>query len=546
MSEKLRVGQSLTFETTRITPEGKHEIDSVSGEVTRWHKGGFYGQVAEVTDERHGSIIVKTAEPYGLIHRWGRLANWEGRLFPSQVNGPAAAVDSLSQKIAHELLPSTLNVYVPDSYGYGFLPNFGYVQVLETLQGQSPKYTQGFSEYQLLMTHRHLIANLGFELGSENLAGQSHPDNIFGLENLWVGIDGKVQLVDQLPAIRHTGRFLGIRFPFLRFHDEIRSRIGKGKITFNNIDTTLVRQALSTDSRFSRVDTQSVLGYLEQYDIHRGQLERDLAVTRTEWNIAGLIALGMIDKHPEIARNWFQLLINLATTEGEKLGQETLKSFTDSSPVRFITEPEFRRLFLTGLAFAEEGYKKGNISPPEWHEIKSLVWGQSDQLSADQKRRIRNYVTLWGIYIVTSRLWDIAAVFTAISSEIIRPQNHLLAAALGITVAQIIPPISRRLLAYPFFWLTRQNIDVVKTAALVPLGGWLLAVPAQMAVNPELANQIAGVWHLTVRGIIAKFSSLLPWGGWGTDTEARWLQALAKKQQFLHKHFQIPPFIVDE
>lgn len=546
MSEKLKVGQVLTFEATRITPEGKKEIEPISGEVTHWHEGGFYGQVAEVTDEKHGSVIIKTAEPYGLVHRWGRLANWEGRLFPSQVNETAAIVDFLSQKIVYELVPPVLGVYVPDTYGYGFLSDTGYVQALETLRGRGPKYTEGFSEYQLLMAHRQLIANLGFELGNENLAGQSHPDNIFGLENLWLGKDGSVQLVDQLPAIRHTGKFLGIRFPFLRFHDEIRNRIGQGKITFNNLDTTLLRQALNTDPRFAKVDTQSVLGYLEQYDVYRRQLEYELDIGRTEWNISGLIALGVIDKHPETTKDWFQLLTDLAAAEGEKLSQETVEWFMDSSPVRFITEPEFRKLFLSGLAFAEEGYQNGDISQPEWDEIKSIVWGQSDQLSTEQKRRIRNYVTLWGIYIFTSRLWDATAAFTAISSEVIYPGNHFLAAALGITVAQILPPISRRLLAYPFYWLTRQNIDVIKTMSLAPLFGWLLAVPAQMAVNPELANQTAGVWHLTVRGLISKLSSLLPWGGWGTDIEAHWLQVVAQRQKFIYKYFQIPPFIIDE
>ena len=86
-----------------------------------------------------------------------------------------------------------------------------------------------------------------------------------------------------------------------------------------------------------------------------------------------------------------------------------------------------------------------------------------------------------------------------------------------------------------------SNAQYKTPANLVTRIGSLVAVPAQMAANPELAESSNSIWALTVRGVVAKLSALLPWGGWGTDLEAKWLKALNGRQESIQRLFRLPP-----
>ena len=539
--KRLVVGDKLEFSAQSLLPDGSSQPFEVSGLIVGRHKGGFYGEVFEVADQSHGEIIMKSARPYGLIHRLGRLLNWNGRLFPSQISESAAAMDFVSQKIARYFVPAATGVYVPDVYATGFVPDYGQVQIIERLSGRPPKYDSGFGEYQLLMEKRAAISSLGFELGNVNWAGQAHPDNVFELENLWIGRDGGVQLVDQLPGIRHKGSFLGFRPRLLGFQMEIRDKLGGGEIAHNEIDTDRHRAALKNDARFAQLAEKEVAGFLDLYDQLSAEHQRQFEKSTLNQNLTALVSLGITKRRPLRAWEWIGLILRLAANEAGELLHELGSFIRESTPYRLVAEGEYRKIFFGGLALAEDGYRNGIFSEVEWQEAKSLIWGEKEGLSEDQRRKIRNYVSLWAIFIFSSQILNVLGLAVGASALLVYPGNPLLAATITVTIASVLPSVLRYLSCVPFTWITGQNSDIIRNIGPIPTLGSLAAVPAQMAANPELAESSGDIWALTVRGVVAKLSSILPWGGWGTDLEAKWLKALSTHEESIQRLFRLPP-----
>lgn len=546
MTERLQVGERLSFAARGVDPQQGFIPYEVAGTITGRHKGGFYGEVFELADDTRGETIIKTGNASGLIHKAGRFINWGGMPFPAQVNENAAFVDYVSQKIARGFLPAATNVYVPDAHGVGYVPRYGFVQDIEKLYGRPPHYLEGMREYNLIMDARRAISALGFELGNANWAGQTHPDNVFGLQNLWINAKGGVTLVDQLPGIRHKGSFLGIRLPFLAFQQEMRDRLGAGKIVFNEIDTDLHRRALNTDPRFTSVDKKSLHGFLDVYDDLRVSLEQELKGDRFEKNVAALVTLGIIKKYPQGVAEWGDALFSTVAHGGKIFVAETKEGLKEHFLVRLIAEEGFAKLFFTGLSLLEDGYRHGALSKDEWLKAKSLAFGENEQLTPLQRKKIRNYVSLWGAYLASSMAFNTLGVAGVLAVEVAYPGEHRLAGIVGFTLASLLPAALRYASTGPFSRITKQNTDILRTLAPIPFLGSVVAVPAQMAANPELTEAMTNYWPLTVRGIAAKLSSVAPWGGSGSDLEARIMQMLFRKQKMLQKRFRLPAFFTPQ
>lgn len=545
MTERLHVGDRVSFVAQRLHPHSGREEYEVGGTVTARHKGGFYGEVFEVNDSDRGETIIKTARATGLIHRLGKFLNWDGKPFPPQVSETAALADYVSQKIARGFIPAATGVYTPDAYGTGFLPSYGYVQEMEKLYGRPPSYLRGLGEYDRLMQARRAIFTLGMELGNVNWAGQAHPDNVFGLQNLWIGLNGSVILVDQLPGIRHKGEFLGLKLPFLAFQREIGMALGNGNIVYNEIDTNLHRTALDHDPRFSGLDKSSLHGFLDIYDDLAVRLKTEQSQSLLEQNIAALILLGVINREPRRLREWATTMLSLSIRQGKVTTKEFAERVGENMFIRMMTEKGYFKLFFSGLSLLEEGYKSGTVPQADWLAAKSLVFDENEALSPEQRKKIRNYVSLLGTYLTSSAILNVAGAVAFTATEVTYPGNHLLATTLGFTFATALPAALRYLSAKPFTWITKQNADIVRSLSPIPTVG-TLAPLAQMAANPELASTIAAFWPLTVRGLAAKASKLLPWGGWGTDLEARIMKFLFRKHEKIQRWFGVPAFFKTE
>jgi hypothetical protein len=544
MTERLRTGDPIAF-TAMALDQGGPSAYEIRGQITAAHKGGFHGEVFEVADEASGEKIIKTAHVHGLIQRLGRFINWDGKPFPSQVSESAALIDYVSQKIARGFIPAATGVYTPDVRGVGFLPGYGYVKDLEKLYGRPPSYIHGFGEYDRLMQARRAIATLGMELGNVNWAGQAHPDNVFGLQNLWIGRDGQVILVDQLPGIRHKGTFLGIPFPFLAFQREIRKRLGHGRVTFNEIDTELHRKALAKDSRFKDVDKSSMHLYLDMYDALRKDLNCELRKGRIEQQISAFVLLGILKKYPQGMKEWTSAAMHAFLYGSKETLAQIAQIVRESTPVRLMSEREFQKIFVTGLYLFEDGYRNGTISQADWLEAKSLVFDENEALSPKQRKRIRNYLSLMGMYLTSSTILNAAGAAAFVATELTDPGNHGRATTLGVMFATGLSAAFRYLSTKPFSWITKQNANIIRSLSLIPTVGAFSPL-AQMAANTELAHVAPDFWPNTVRGIAAKVSGIVPWGGWGTDLEAKLMKGLYKNQKRIQKRFGVPPFFKEQ
>ncbi|MBI4100362.1 hypothetical protein HY439_01340 [Candidatus Microgenomates bacterium] len=164
--------------------------------------GGFFGRVIIPED---GGYVIKTSCPDSWHHLW-REVNWDFKPFPARVFEIDAQLEHLSTRLIHQVLPrlSGGKFRSPDSFGYTDLPN-GFAQVVEKMEGRGPRFDLPKNEFLEFRQAQEELTDLALRLGLEQ-AGQIHPENPFGMANLWKEKDGHGFIwLDTIPAIPHNG-----------------------------------------------------------------------------------------------------------------------------------------------------------------------------------------------------------------------------------------------------------------------------------------------------------------------------------------------------
>lgn len=491
----LQPKNSTSYETTYDKED--IEIDSIRG-------GGFFGKVLIPKDKEY---VVKTSLPDSWHHLW-RIVNWDFHPFPAQHNESAAQQEHLATRIIHTVLPiaSKGKFYSPNSLGYAWLPT-GFAQVVEKVKGRSPRFNTESDEYSKFKKAQQELSELAFNLGLEQV-GQIHPNNPFGLANLW--FDDKNQRwiwLDTIPAIPHRVHvYPSFRF---QFHKEIRDRLNQGELTFNQIHTDKFREYLSTHRQEFPDDIYQQL--VDDLSLYEKFSQRSLA----EKNQA--LEIGPAMKALAVS------LLGVA-----KLPKKILEK-TVIDPLMITFKEQYRTHKI--LEGASQAKQLGLITQEEWRQAeKAFLVNEKDDKEIARKKKI--LIGLIGWYNISSFVINWVEYLLG-AKVLLIDKDPALATLIGV-IGETFPQLVRFLSTLMIEKIFQTNLKAAGSTSLLPgkLGGTVLPYPAQLVVFT--GERASLVFHYGLRKIIAEISAISPAGGWGTDTEAKLYRKFGKKlEKFL-------------
>lgn len=475
-------GDHLSFFLQTLEPDGL-EFSPEESVVEDIKGGGFFGKVIIPEDKPY---VIKTSIPDSWHHLW-RHVNWGFKPLPAQVSETAAQLEHLSTRLIHKVLPVLSNgeFYSPDSLGYTRFPT-GFAQVVEKVNGRGPRYDQDKDEFSEFKEAQRQLLKLGLSLGLEQV-GQIHPDNPFGMANLWRDEQNQRWVwMDTIPAIPHNGLIYPL-FHF-RFHGDLRRWFYQKQATFNRIHTGYFlseiakNKHLFSDEEFQAIKSELIL-YEELWQEHK-KAQRD---QETELKPA-IYALG-----------------NTLLSVAPKIGEALIK--TPVNLVRMFIDPKYRRGFV--LKGIDEAKKQGLISEEEWKMACDSV-----ELTSKEGHVLGG---LLAYNFATSRILDIIE-YSSYGAAFLG-EDKLQMAALGFFTGWVLPSIIRPGSAIVAGLATNLDLKTATKFSLIPKAGGMLGPIAQLSGAGEGSEQVL---HYAIRHYIAMLSKLInPAGGWSTELEAK-------------------------
>lgn len=493
-------GQKLGITIFSLQPDGM--VSSVGKQiiVEDLRGGGFFGVVLIPKDE---PFVVKTSLPNPKHHFW-REVNWGFRPLPAQVDERSAQLECLAGRLIHAALPilSQGKFRSPNSLGYTRLQT-GYAQVVERMYGRGHRFDVSEGHYDDFLQAQSELVEIGTRLGLEQIA-QIHPDNPFGMANLWFDKEAKSWIwLDTIPAIAHTGWV----WPFFQFnfHKEVADRFYNrmfypNAVSFNRVHTGFFlneiteKRHLFPDKTYNELVTNLIL-YENLWQEREQQMRKEKA------NVGpALRALGEFFKDTSLD-------VGRLTFEALKL------------PVN-IFDPEFRKQII--LKGVESGKREGLLAEEEYQEAQEAVY--EDQSSEGNLRKRAVLGSLFVYYFLTSRAFD--ALTLALFYEAFGSRDWKIG-ALGASFGLVAPGVFRRITTPLIGRFTNIDLSTAARVAILPLGGAYFALPAQVSVDAQ--NKTPLLWHYAVRSHVAKFSKISLLGGWGTKFEADLYRVFGKR-----------------
>lgn len=497
-------GTKLPFTLKTIQTDGNIIQREESIEVNMVRGGGFFGKVLIPKDKEY---VVKTSLPDSWHHFW-RIVNWDFHPFPAQHNESAAQQEHIATRIIHTVLPivSKGKFSSPNSLGYVWLPT-GFAQVVEKVEGRPPRFDKEEDEYAMFKQAQRDLSEIAFELGLDQV-GQIHPNNPFGLANLWFNDKNQRWIwLDTIPAIPHRIHvYPSFRF---QFHQEIRNRLNQGKLTFNQIHTDKFREYLSTHRQEFPDDIYQQL--IDDLSLYEKFSQRSLA----EKNQA--LEIGSAMKALAVS------LLGVA-----KLPKKMLeKAVIDPLMITFKEQYRTHKI-LEGVLQAQE---LGLITKKEWRQVeKGFLVSEKDDKEIARKKKI--LIGLIGWYNISSFVINWVEYLLG-AKVLLIDKDPALATLIGI-IGETFPSLVRSLSTLIIEKIFQTNLKTAGLTSLLPgkLGGTVLPYPAQLAVFARERANI--VFHYGLRKIIADISAISPAGGWGTEAEAKLYKKFGKKlEKFL-------------
>lgn len=503
-------GDRINFTLHTVSPNGLVTCERKEAEIQRVRDGGFFGRVLIPKDK---PFIIKTSVPDPWHDLWRRV-NWGFREFPSQMSETQARLDHMSMNLIAGVLPILTNgkYYAPRSLGYTYFNN-GFAQVIEKLDGRGPRYDLEKDEYSEFRQAQRELTDLILNLGLEQ-AGQIHPRNPFAMANIWKnqGTD-RWEWLDTLPAIRHTV-FVWPLFYF-PFHRELRNYFcpETGDITFNKIHTDLFLNEIQRQKHLFTEDIYQRL--LDNINLYEQLWQQKRAEGESSQDIPGTF--------------------RAAFESGKQFLPKVLSKVVRGivSPIRIIVDPHYRnRLVLNGV---EQAFEHNLISQEELQETEEIIFNR--RLPASQlRRKFLSLVTLPVSYAGTSVTLKSseALIYLSILGQegwealqreglnyLLNPDLAEKAPQLGLLFVgfRLFPSIIRPLETIIIAKALNVDLKAAIRISAIPALGQHLAVPAQIGVS--FGSKSEALWHYTVRNMIAKFSSISPTGGWGTQLEGQ-------------------------
>jgi len=497
-------GKSLYFDLRTIKPDGsviqqpnEVTIDAIRG-------GGFFGRVLFPKNQE---FVIKTSLPDSWHHFW-RIINWDFHQFPAQYEESAAQLEHLAGRIIHTVLPIITEgkFYSPASLGYTWLPT-GFAQVVEKVEGRPPRFDKEENEYVIFKQAQRDLSEIAFELGLDQV-GQIHPDNPFGLANLW--FDDKNQRwiwLDTIPAIPHRIHvYPSFRF---QFHKEIRDRLNQGELTFNQIHTDKFKKYLSTHHQEFPEDLYKTL--ISDLSLYENFFQQSLAEKKQKHEVGPAIKALAVS------------MLGL-TRLPKKLVE---KALFDPLKITFSERYRSNKIF-EGMRQAKE---LGLVTEEEWTQAtNALSIREKDDKEITRKKKILIGLISW--YNISSLIINWTEYLLGAKVLLIN-KDPALATLIGI-IGETFPPLVRSLSTLIIEKIFQTNLKTASLTSLLPgkLGGTVLPYSAQLTVFAgERANI---VFHYGLRKIIADISAISPAGGLGTDAEAKLYKKFGKKlEKFL-------------
>lgn len=528
----LEQAKDIDLSLTRLCPDGSREIQQYHAAIEAKRGGGFCGWVYLL---RGLPFVIKTTKP-DAGHEFWRMANWGARPFPSQVSELQAQLDHLSVVIINGTVPVVTKgrFVTPASYGFTYFDG-GFAQGIERLYGRPPRYDNHDNEFPKFRKAQAEITEVAYKLGLEQV-GQIHPDNRFGMANLWWNPRLKHWgWFDGLPAIPHNR--LVLPFYHFGFHTEIRNYFNPdtGNVTFNRIHTKILLQEVERQKvLFGQERYQRMHEYADLYD--QLMLERQKE------------GMGSRDFAALFSAGW-RGLGDLSRSAVSEIAESA------SAPVRVLVDTAYRnRLILAGV---EKAHASGIISKTEYAEART---GLEASLNERGRRRftarLRNGVifsALYGYYFGSSALLKVSEIGTYAAFGLTDALDRILKLDLtpltlqenwverALTVLsvfsgfRIFGGLNSYLGTKLIGLVAGKNLETAARISAIPFIGAFLAVPAQVCVDAGSKGKL--IWHYTVRNLVAKISKALifnPAGGLGTESEGRlrkigkWLESWAR------------------
>ncbi len=505
-------GQKLTFTLKTLGLDGAVVENPQQMTIGEVRGGGFFGKVLI---PKEGDRVIKTSLPDAWHHLW-RVVNWGFEDLPANKDEAAAQLEHLTARIIHRVLPivSRGKFCTPASYGYTKLTT-GYAQVKEKMVGRGPRFDLGVDEFSEFRKAQQELFELALNLGLEQ-AGQIHPDNPFGMANLWFDPQNQKQpwiWLDTDPAIPHNGW----TWPFFHFksHGQLRHWFFQKERTFNSIHVGyFLSEIIKHKSLFSDEEFNEVMSDLKLYQNLKTQAD-------------------VVSPHKDFKS---------ATRAAGEVATDLL---TERSVWKFLADPLFRkekleilagilkypsyRAFLFNknfvLAGVQRAKKEGIISEPEWLDAWRVARAELTTKELNALMGLQVY------YIASSILINLiegSAYLTALFAE-----DKLETAALGFFLGRVLPQL-RPAVTLTTGLITKTDLRLAALISAIPTLGSVLPIPAQVGKNVSRDGKI---WHYTVRRLIAKISQgfigAIPHGGWGTEIEARLWQKFGNKLEKL-------------
>jgi hypothetical protein len=506
------------------------DLRPVGGVIEDIRGGGFYGKTLLFDGQ-----VIKSTQPDDWHLLWRRL-NWGLRPFPPQNEETAARLDFLSTSIISQVVPKVTRgeVITPRAVGYVDMGPIGYGQVLERMKGRGVKFDPELGENEKITKTREQLWALGKHLGFEQ-AGQVHPDNPFGKQNLWLDEEGRVIWLDTLPAIRHTG-FVWPAFHF-PFHRDIRESFGGQEVTFNRIHTSRLKGFLASRPRlFSSTERDRLDSHLEVYDDTLRERTREADKSEGKRGLVIESALSRELVTPGQAARLEASDFDYGRFLVEKVSGPAFGAFSEviqktgayriigdpsfrADVKRFLSDPGYRRTRIlegTTLKGMREACELGLVTEEEWSEAWDLF--EEPLMSETEGRALaKTYAGLQAWYIASGSLMNVLSLSAGTSA--LFSEKPLARLALASFVEFVLPSLVRAGSTAVVDALGSQDLKTATKVSALPYLGSYLAVTADLAHRHGKRSET--IWHYTKRGVIASLSKVLrPWGGWNSDLEA--------------------------
>lgn len=488
-------GDQLSFALKTFSSNGEIETYHQSITIEDLRGGGFFGKVIIPQSE---DFVIKTSLPDPWHHFW-RIINWDFKPFPAQSDELSAQLEHLSTKVIHLALPALSNnkFCSPDSLGYAQL-NTGFAQIVEKMHGRPPRFDRKIDEYKLFRQAQQKLLQIGYNLGLEAV-GQIHPDNPFGMANLWFDENRRRFIwLDTIPAIRHTGWVKP--FFYFKFHGEVKKEFSSLEPTFNQIHTERFRAELDRNKNLFDEDLYLKLAlYLDYYDRVWGN--RELACSVEEKQIdAAIKAFAQFAKEiiPELVKFPVRLVID---------------------PVRLTYDEKFRTKFL--LSGVEQARKYELITQEEFQEAKEAVVGSYANIP-DSKYKYVVLKALLPYYFVTSQALNYLEL--SLGTAALFADDKLLLGAFAVFMGEVFPSIFRYFTTRLIGKLSKTDLKLAALLSAIPKYGPLLGPAGGLAATVE--NPV--LWHATVRSIMGDLSKISPAGGIGSQFEAQLYEMIGR------------------